>query len=1258
MSRRRIAVLTAQIEEYGQTVFLRGLIRSAFEHNMDVSVFSMFQKIQSSIAREKGDSSIFDLVNYSLYDAIVVVPNTIHTPGIVDEIVEKIKSTYNGPVLYIDRDSEDFYSFKINASHSLYKVVSHLIEDHNLTDIGFISGKTSSTHTQIRLDAYIEAMTSHGLTVDKERIYYGDYWYLSGESVAEKILKSPKGLPQALVCSNDRMAIGAAKYFASHGIRIPEDIAIAGFDSYEDGQHSPVPLTSVKVPVNEFGSYVGHCIDDILNGREYKEFYGESELFIGSSCGCNCESIRPEFPLRRSWDTEESRGRVNSVFNHMNEDMMLQNSFNGIINSIFLNVYQIRPFHGLDICINENWTDERSTFTPKLLNIVSCGESEDKPDSIDLSNYYDKKDILPDILRDEFEPRSFFFFPLFFEANCFGFVSLSYTDPDIIPSSDERVWIRNTSIGLENYRRKDSTILKNKIIEEGINKDPVTGLNNYSGFMKEAPALVSRMTMLGNNVGVIAFDIKGLSAINKQYGHSEGDVVINALGIIISKAFDDISSFCFCMGNGEIIALRMYKSDPEEGLKEKLNRVSDYLNEYNSTLSEDKKIEIYSSTGIGEIYSQNELEKLVNETINKKNTMKNSLVSKLSEDEKKEEEAVRTVLDNNCLVYHFQPIVNARTGEIFSYEALMRSSIDPYPNPLTIIKYAEHMDRLYDVEALTFRNVLAIMKQRQDIFDGSRKLFINSIPGQNLKGDDLMELVSAASEVKDTIVIELTEQAELSDEDVHAMKNDFYSLGIQTAIDDYGTGYSNVVNLLRYDPDYLKIDRALLSEIQNSSQKQYFVKQMVRFCHENNVMALAEGVETYEELKTVIELGVDLIQGYYTGRPQKEIVRSIHPKIFDEIRSINARLKDNDSAGIYYAGRESRILLTQLDIEGISVIDITDNDSGLTDFEIIGVPGTIYKTGIHIHGGYTGRIKLDNLMLKKIVGYNAVIVIEDGSDVTISFHGDCSFYGSIYVSEDSRVLFEGDGAVTLYTDPKEYYGIGSGKDQMCGSMTFDMTGTLDIICSGLEGVGIGSWENCDLKFIDGLYSVTMTGQHAVGIGSVKGSADISVTDCKFDVTSKASNCIAMGSYSADANISLNHIFFTAKLEGNRLAAMGTLDGDLATVYITKSNVTGIIKGRECIGIGVAGDGDSVFTVDNAAVSLTVKGNRASAIGTWDQNGSLKATNARLAVAVMNNEATFIGSSGDDITISNCDVKFEHNDKTYLMPDLMRLIHCS
>ena len=1256
MSRRRIAVLTAQIEEYGQTVFLRGLIQSAFEHNMDVSVFSMFQKIQSSIAREKGDSSIFDLVNYSLYDAIVVVPNSIHTPGIVDEIVEKIKTTYNGPVLYIDRDSEDFYSFRINASLDLEKVVSHLIEVHGFTDIAFLSGKTSSTHTKIRLDAYHDAMTSHGLKVDKERVYYGDYWYLSGETVAEKILKSPKGLPQALVCSNDRMAIGAAKYFTSHGVRIPEDIALAGFDSYSDGQHSPVPVTSVKVPVTEFGEYVGDCIDCILNGREYPVFDKSSELFIGSTCGCNCESISPEFPLRRSWDTEESRGRVNSVFNHMNEDMMLQNSFNGIINTIFLNVYQIKPFHGLDICLNEDWIQEKSTFTNDLLHVIRCGDSNSKADSINLADHYDRSDILPDILREEPDPRAFFFYPLFFEANCFGFVSLSYTDPEQIPGTDERIWIRNVSLGLENFRRKDSMIFNNKILEEGINKDPVTGLNNYSGFMNESTALVSRMSMLGNGVGVLAFDIKGLSAINKQYGHSSGDTVINALGTIVAKAFDDMSSFCFCMGNGEIIAIRMFKDDPEEGMKDRLAKVSEYLQDYNSSVKDDLKVEIYSALGTGEVYSQNELEKLVNETINKKNIKKNSSASMLTESEKEEEEAVRKILDDNLLSYHFQPIVNARTGEIFSYEALMRSSVEPYPNPLTILKYAENMGRLYDVEALTFNNVLNIMTERTDIFDGSRKLFINSIPGQNLKGDDLMGLVRAAQEVKDTIVIELTEQAEMSDEDVHAMKNDFYSLGIQTAIDDYGTGYSNIVNLLRYDPDYLKIDRALLIEIQNNSQKQYFVKQMVRFCHENNIMALAEGVETYEELKTVIELGVDLIQGYYTARPQKELIRSIHPQIFEEIRLINSRLKQNDNASVYYAGRESRILLTQLDVDDISVIDVTDNESGLTDFEIVGVPGTLYKIGIHIHGGYTGRIKLDNLMLKKTVGYNAVIVVEDGADVTISFHGDCSFYGSVYVSEDSRAIFEGDGNVTVYTDQKEYYGIGSGRNRQCGTMIFDMHGTLDVVCTGMEGVGIGSWENCDLKFINGMYSVDQKGQKAVGIGSVDGSSDISVTDSKFDFISRASNCIAMGSYSADTNISLNHIFVTAKLEGNRLAAIGTLDGDLATVYITKSNVTCMAFGIECTGIGVCGNGDSVFTVDNAALALTVKGEKAAGIGTWDQNGSLKATNARLAVTVMNEEETFIGSKGDNIDISNCDVKFEHNDKTYLMPDLMRLIH--
>ena len=143
-----------------------------------------------------------------------------------------------------------------------------------------------------------------------------------------------------------------------------------------------------------------------------------------------------------------------------------------------------------------------------------------------------------------------------------------------------------------------------------------------------------------------------------------------------------------------------------------------------------------------------------------------------------------------------------------------------------------------------------------------------------------------------SVVVELTEQSEISDSELDHMKATYERMGIETAVDDYGTGYSNVSNLLRYTPNYVKIDRALLSGIQDSPQKQHFVRDIIEFSHNNGILALAEGVETTEELKTVIMLGADLVQGYYLAMPGKDMVQSISSMVVDEIKKY-ALLKDS-----------------------------------------------------------------------------------------------------------------------------------------------------------------------------------------------------------------------------------------------------------------------------------------------------------------------------------------------------------------------------
>lgn len=242
----------------------------------------------------------------------------------------------------------------------------------------------------------------------------------------------------------------------------------------------------------------------------------------------------------------------------------------------------------------------------------------------------------------------------------------------------------------------------------------------------------------------------------------------------------------------------------------------------------------------------------------------------------------------NMIRYHFQPIVDAKTGEVVAYEALMRATVTPYLDPPTVLRFAEFYGRLYDVEKATFAGVIKEMGSNSGTLSGGKKIFINSIPGYLLKGEDLEALSAHMKSHPNSIVVELTEHAELEEDDLKAMKHTYEQIGIETAVDDYGTGYSNVSNLLRYLPNYVKIDRALLSGIEDSPQKRHFVKEIIEFSHDNGIKALAEGVETSAELKTVITLGADLIQGYYIGMPAPEMVQSINSQVVDEIHRFDA----------------------------------------------------------------------------------------------------------------------------------------------------------------------------------------------------------------------------------------------------------------------------------------------------------------------------------------------------------------------------------
>ena len=93
--------------------------------------------------------------------------------------------------------------------------------------------------------------------------------------------------------------------------------------------------------------------------------------------------------------------------------------------------------------------------------------------------------------------------------------------------------------------------------------------------------------------------------------------------------------------------------------------------------------------------------------------------------------------------------------------------------------------------------------------------------------------------------------------------------GAYVALDDYGTGYNGEAILLECFPDFVKIDILLVRNVDKDAERQKMISNLVEFAKARKMRCIAEGVETKEELETVIRLGCDFVQGYYVARPAK-----------------------------------------------------------------------------------------------------------------------------------------------------------------------------------------------------------------------------------------------------------------------------------------------------------------------------------------------------------------------------------------------------
>ena len=216
--------------------------------------------------------------------------------------------------------------------------------------------------------------------------------------------------------------------------------------------------------------------------------------------------------------------------------------------------------------------------------------------------------------------------------------------------------------------------------------------------------------------------------------------------------------------------------------------------------------------------------------------------------------------------FAFQPIFEIETGNIYGYEALMRP--DPY-TPMEVIAEFARFDRLNEIEGFT--TYYASKQFLENNLKG--KLFLNSFPSAFVSDEMMVKVLELSKQnfKGGRLVIEMLEYTEFNSHAHYKKTSQFEraKTGQLIAIDDYGTGKNideECINF--YNPDIVKIDRALISNIHKNVTNQKALIDICNYLKKKGIIILAEGVETQEEYDYLKNYPIKLMQGFFLGKPQ------------------------------------------------------------------------------------------------------------------------------------------------------------------------------------------------------------------------------------------------------------------------------------------------------------------------------------------------------------------------------------------------------
>ena len=454
--RLTVGVIATECYRNYTAEMLCGIIAQCYQADCNMIVLSTKNNFQEPVTSHNyHEADLFQLIGIPSFDGFIYDRNAFNHSEMQKQIDDLLKCA-GKPVMLLDAGEHPFFENTVSHDPEAFELLAeHMIQVHGHRKIYCLTGQKKSSQAIERLEAYFHVMQRHGLYYDDSYYAYGDFWRVAPVNFAQRLITGEISMPEAVVCTSDIMANALIMELEKAGIRVPEDIAVTGFDGYLDEAQSDVSLTSYKKSYYQFGANAFRRLYRIITGRNCRRISAKcSRIQIGRSCGCmpvHHQTAKSHREKRLCSDHKEWFFQSELLF-----ELMHTESLHELLSLIANRAYLICHWNQLRIFLTDAYLQSvrvgaQFPHHKDCCEVLWCDRARKSSSVSDRS--MKQSEIVSYLTQEPDHPTAYYLSPLHMDERQFGFVALSFGRMPYCYQPEYCLFISYLCLALEHLER-------------------------------------------------------------------------------------------------------------------------------------------------------------------------------------------------------------------------------------------------------------------------------------------------------------------------------------------------------------------------------------------------------------------------------------------------------------------------------------------------------------------------------------------------------------------------------------------------------------------------------------------------------------------------------------------------------------------------------------------------------------------------------------------------------------------------------------